>query len=83
MSETDRQTVRREICSKRCLERTLKKYIMEAELNRVKCVLKCGRPINLDFYAIPVLSLNCNASTYNCIIYHLNIGLSLYRNPFD
>jgi hypothetical protein len=29
----------------------------------IEYCLNCGRPINLDLYAIPAFSLNCYAST--------------------
>jgi hypothetical protein len=51
---------------------------MEVEL-KTEHFLTCGITINLDLYAIPALSLNFSASTYNCVTNHLKIVLSLCR----
>ena len=52
---------------------------MEVELKTDNYCSTCGRTINLDLYTIPAVSLHCFASTHNCIINRLKIGLSLYR----
>jgi hypothetical protein len=85
MSETDKQTDRKKgnMLSVTALKMLGKKagdvYIMKEQLKRVNYCLSCGRPINLNLYTTPAFLLNCYASTYNCIINHLKIGLSLYR----